>query len=66
MNYPYGKNVFLTGGSSGIGLSSASLLAKNGYTVYAASRSPQAKTQTFPGGGGLVPVKMDVCDDISV
>ncbi|MCL2408160.1 MAG: SDR family NAD(P)-dependent oxidoreductase [Oscillospiraceae bacterium] len=60
MKYVYGKNVFLTGGSSGIGLATAELFAANGYTVFAASRNPTAATRTFPGGGEIRPVKLDV------
>ena len=66
MEYPYGKNILLTGGSSGIGLAAASLLAAKGYTVYAASRNPGTEIQTFTRGGDVRPVKMDVCDPASV
>ena len=60
MKYIYGKNVFLTGGSSGIGLATAELLAANGYIVFAASRNPAADVRTFPSGGEIRPVKLDV------
>ena len=66
MKYPYGKKVFLTGGSSGIGLAAARLLAANGYEVYAASRNPQMDFSDYPGGGSIHPVKADVCDLSSV
>jgi len=66
MKYPYGKNVFLTGGSSGIGLAAAGLLAENGYTVYAASRNPPPARSGCPGGGSVLPVRMDVRDPRSV
>ena len=66
MKYPYGKNVFLTGGSSGIGLATAELLAKNGYTVYSASRTPSTDIRTFPGGGSIQPVQLNVCDASTV
>ena len=66
MKFPYGKNVFLTGGSSGIGLATAELLAKSGYTVYAGSRNPQAEIISFPEGGAIRPIKIDVCDLDSV
>lgn len=62
MNYPYGKFVFLTGGSSGIGLATAELLAANGYTVYAASRNPPPATRSYPGGGEIRPLSLDVRD----
>ena len=60
MEYIYGNNIFLTGGSSGIGLAAAELLAANGYTVYAASRAPSGDIRSFPGGGAIHPVAMDV------
>ena len=66
MKYIYGRNVFLTGGSSGIGLVSAELLAVNGYTVFAASRSPPSKPRIYPGGGEIRPVTLDVRDPQSV
>ena len=68
MNYPYGKNVFLTGGSSGIGLAAARLLAENGYTVYSASRNPVAEDADVsgPGSGSIKPVALDVRDSDSV
>jgi len=66
MEYLYGKNVFLTGGSSGIGLAAAEHFAANGYTVYAASRAPRSSAQSFPGGGAILPVAMDVRDLQSV
>jgi len=65
-NCPYGKNVFLTGGSSGIGLATAELFASNGFTVYAASRNPRLEPAPFPGGGGIRPVALDVRDMRSV
>ena len=66
MNYPYGKYVFLTGGSSGIGLATAELLASCGYIVYSASRHPASTPQKFPGGGEIRFVAIDVRDPISV
>lgn len=66
MKYLYGRNVFLTGGSSGIGLAAAELLAANGYIVYAASRNPHTTPRSFPGGGVIRPVKLDVCNAQSV
>jgi len=61
-----GKNVFLTGGSSGIGRATAELLASQGYKVFAASRNPSNDVRSFPGGGGIYPVKLDVRDQLSV
>jgi len=66
MKYVYGKNVFITGGSSGIGLATAQLLAANGYTVYAGSRNPASVIRTFEGGGEIHPVFIDVRDNDSV
>jgi NAD(P)-dependent dehydrogenase (short-subunit alcohol dehydrogenase family) len=38
------KVVVITGSSSGIGLESALILARNGYTTYATMRSPDKDT----------------------
>jgi NAD(P)-dependent dehydrogenase (short-subunit alcohol dehydrogenase family) len=38
------KVVIITGSSSGIGLKSALLLARNGYITYATMRSPEKDT----------------------
>ncbi|MCL2366073.1 MAG: SDR family NAD(P)-dependent oxidoreductase [Oscillospiraceae bacterium] len=62
----YGNNIFITGGSSGIGLACARLFAQNGYHVYAASRNPQKETLNFDGGGQIHPIAMDVCNAQSV
>ena len=62
MKYPYGKNVFLTGGSSGIGLAASELLAASGYIVFAASRNPPEDIRRFPGGGEIRPITLDVRD----
>ena len=66
MKYPYGKNIFLTGGSSGIGLAAAELFASNGFIVFAASRNPSPDIRQFPGGGEIRPVTLDVRDPLSV
>ena len=66
LKYRYGKNVFLTGGSSGIGLITAELFAKSGFRVFAASRNPASDIRRFPGGGEIDPVKLDVRDPQSV
>ena len=66
MKYLYGKSVFLTGGSSGIGHAAAELFAANGYTVFAASRNPPDNIRSYPGGGEIRPVTMDVRDPQSV
>jgi len=64
--FPFGKNVLITGGSSGIGLAAAELFAANGYTVFAASRNPQGDARVLPGGGVIRPVRLDVRDARSV
>ena len=52
--------VLVTGASSGIGQACASLLARNGYHVYGASRSAGSASD------GVVPIHMDVTLDGSV
>ena len=64
--YPHGKYVFLTGGSSGVGLKTAQLFAENGFIVYSASRNPNPEARPCPGGGEIRPVRMDVRDASSV
>ena len=59
------KVVLLTGGSSGIGAATASLLSEAGMTVFAASRSGKAPSG-FPGGGEIVPIVMDVNDEVAI
>ena len=66
MKYIYGKNIFLTGGSSGIGMATAELFARSGYTVFSASRNPDMDRRGFDGGGEIVPVVLDVRDMNSV
>ena len=60
MKYIYGKNVFLTGGSSGIGMATAELFADSGYTVYSASRNPKMQRCQYVGGGEIIPISLDV------
>lgn len=60
---PYKKVVLITGASSGIGLETANLLCKNGFTVYAASRHPSAQLenkQIQTAEGKIIPLTMDV------
>ena len=66
MSYSFGKNIFLTGGSSGIGLATAELFAAKGYTVFAASRNPPSEGRFFSGVGCIRPVALDVRDPQSV
>ena len=64
--FKYGKNVLITGGSSGIGLATAELLAETGYIVYSASRNPSAEVRKFQSGGEIHPVTLDVRDTHSI
>ena len=61
MRYPYGKSILITGASSGIGLAAAELFARNGFTVYAASRHCDESAV-----GPIINIRMDVCDEASV
>jgi NAD(P)-dependent dehydrogenase (short-subunit alcohol dehydrogenase family) len=64
------KVVIVTGSSSGIGLESALLLARNGYITYATMRSPEKdtsiKTAVQKEGLPIRVVQLDVTDDNSV
>lgn len=64
-NYPVpesGGAVLITGASTGIGLHAASVLAENGFRVYAGVRSEKAKEEVkkMVPGGAVVPVILDV------
>ena len=63
MQFPYGKNILITGASSGIGLASALLFAKNGYQVWGVSRSGAVPQQIPPD---IHMARMDVTDGTSV
>jgi len=41
------------------------MFAENGFRVYAASRHP-GQSQSLPGGGAIMPVKLDVTDEASI
>ena len=60
---PYGKNVFVTGASSGIGRSCALMFARNGYDVIGVSRHTEEKTKRIPGKGSLTLRRLDVTDE---
>lgn len=62
----YGKHVFVTGASSGIGQACALMFAKNGCEVTGVSRNTAEKTETFPGGGSLTLKRLDVTDEAAV
>ena len=64
------KIVVITGSSSGIGLESALILARNGFTTYATMRSPDKDTSVKEAvqneGLPIRVVQLDVTDDTSV
>ncbi|MDR3644886.1 MAG: SDR family oxidoreductase [Clostridia bacterium] len=62
----YGSSVLVTGGTSGIGLACAEVFAAACYEVFAASRGASGEVRRFDGGGCILPVRMDVCDEDSV
>jgi len=62
----YGKNVFVTGASSGIGKACAVMFARNGCNVTGVSRSTEEKTERFKGGGTLTLKRLDVTDEAAV
>jgi len=66
MKFIYGKSVFITGGSSGIGAATVELFAENGYIVYAGSRTPSNEIKKYDNGGEIRPVILDVRDKHSV
>ncbi len=59
-----GRTALVIGGSSGIGRATAIAFARDGYMVYAASRSVDADTLAPESGIRCTPV--DVCDERSV
>ena len=57
------RAVVVTGTSSGIGRSCALLLARNGFTVFAAVRKPEdGESLLKEGGERIVPIRIDVTD----
>ena len=59
----YGKHVFVTGASSGIGKACAIMFAKNGYEVVGVSRHATELMRSYPGGGSLTLCQLDVTDE---
>ncbi|MBR6473155.1 MAG: SDR family NAD(P)-dependent oxidoreductase [Firmicutes bacterium] len=66
MNNKYGKNIFVTGASSGIGRACALEFAKKGCRVVGVSRNIEEKTEDFPGGGSLLQRRLDITDEAAV
>ena len=64
--YVYGRHVFVTGTTSGIGRACARLFARNGYEVTGVSRSAEEVTERFAGGGTLTMRPLDVTDEAAV
>ena len=58
----YGKNVFITGASSGIGKACARRFAESGCLVTGVSRNTEETVESFPGGGSITMRKLDVTD----
>ncbi len=59
----YGKYVFVTGATSGIGKACALAFAKSGCTVFGVSRRAEQMTRDFAGGGSLTLHSLDVTDE---
>ena len=66
MGNKYGKNIFVTGASSGIGRACALEFAKNGCSVVGVSRNIEEKTENFPGGGTITQRRLDITDEAAV
>ena len=62
----YGKKVFVTGASSGIGKACAEYFAQMGFSVTGVSRHVEEIDQNFDGGGSLSLRKLDITDEEAV
>lgn len=65
MKYPYGREILITGASSGLGKAAAEAFARAGYTVWGVSRHASGETESF-GDGKICSLAMDVCEEGSV
>lgn len=61
MNEKHSPVAIVTGATAGIGLATANLLKKEGYTVYGTSRRPESDSQN-----GIAMLACDVTRDVSV
>lgn len=66
MKNRYGKNVFITGASSGIGLACAQAFAEAGCHVTGVSRHCTASKTEYSGGGSLEMRPMDVTNEAQI
>ena len=66
MKNVYGKNILVTGATSGIGRACAIAFAKAGCTVTGLAIDAEEKETSFAGGGKIRYVQADVTDDLSV
>lgn len=66
MNNKYGKKIFITGATSGIGKACAIRFANAGCEVIGTTLHGTYSEESFPSGGTIKIIPMDVTDDESV
>jgi NAD(P)-dependent dehydrogenase (short-subunit alcohol dehydrogenase family) len=67
VNIREGSSVVVTGASSGIGRATALFVAARGFRVFAGVRNPKdGDLLRAEGGGGIVPLEIDVTDDRTI